>query len=545
MSLRVGNLHNQSSELQLSADRSRKLSRTLIATAGAAYLAWWFTVEAFLPGSFNPLGSRLFVVAVCWFFYAATFLSSRAFRHAALWLALCLWLITIHYFYLFYYNQADIDWVVGSYITVTAVSACFQSERQLLSYSSLVLLLSIAISVQDRVLLRTVFLPGMVTILGFAYLGLRSRLRWLGRSQETLNRLKGIFDSVFEGIVIHDGGTVVEVNESFAASFGYLVDEAVGRKVIDFVRPQDRELVLAQIKSKSEDPYVVLGLRKDLSSVPIEIRAKNHSIGSKTLRLVAVSDITDRIKNEENRVLYETSQRAIAMRDEFLSIASHELKTPLTNIKLQTQMALRALRRGDKTIFEPGNVTQFIEQTDRHADRLARLIDEMLDVSKISSGKMTLDQEAFDLTQLMGELASAFDASLRRSGSTLQVDMPSACTVHADRFRIEQVISNLLSNAIKYGNAAPIRIQIERSPTEVSISVEDQGLGIEPADLQRIFQRFERAVSARKISGLGLGLYIANDIVQAHHGRIDVWSKPHTGSRFTVFLPLSTDERQA
>lgn len=382
------------------------------------------------------------------------------------------------------------------------------------------------------------FLPGTVTILLFAYMGLRSRLRILRRSVEASQRLQNLFDAVFEGIVVHDNGLILDANESFAAIFGYQRDEVIGMHVGQFVIPEVKAFALEKIKLESEQPYEVTGLKKDGTQISIEINGKMHTVQGRRIRLAAVSDITERKKLEQNRVLYEASQEAIKMRDEFLSIASHELKTPLTNIKLQTQMAIRGLQKHGLSSLDPARMKAFIEQTDRQADRLTRLVEEMLDVSRISAGKLGIAHESFDLCELVNEVAAAFEAVAKQAGSDLKFSCPERCPIWADRFRIEQVLSNLFSNAVKYGNGKPIQVRVEQEGDgKTRIVVEDQGIGIPSENQERIFRRFERAVSARKISGLGLGLYISKYIVEAHGGTIQVESLPGSGTRFSVLLP--------
>ncbi len=523
--------------LRLKTPASLSLYRTLLLSGGFVYLFWWGLVEAFLPGSFNPLGSRIVVVSLCWLFVAASFFSLKVAKSFHVYFAFCFWVVTAHYYYLFHGNHAGIDWVVGAYVTIIATCTCLQTEKELLSYMLWVLFLSATLTFIDRSLIHTVFLPGTFTILFFSYLGLRSRLRWLERSRETSAKFQKLFDSVSEGIVVHEAGLIKEVNESFASIFGYPSSEVIGMNVADFVVPSSREDAVNRIHKMSEAPYQTTGLRKNGSQVPLEIRAKKHVMRGKVLRLAAVTDLTDRIKGEEDRVLYEASQSAIQMRDEFLSIASHELKTPLTNIKLHAQMALRSVKKGDLSVLEPAKMQDFIQQTDRQADRLARLVEEMLDVSRISAGKLSIEPEDVDLTELVNEVVRTFEVSIRQSRSAVQVESQGPSRASVDRFRMEQVVSNLLSNAVKYGEGKPIRVRLENSDHEARISVEDQGPGISIENQARIFQRFERAASPRKVGGLGLGLYIAKDIVEAHHGHIELQSELNQGSKFTVVLP--------
>ncbi len=369
-------------------------------------------------------------------------------------------------------------------------------------------------------------------------MSLRSRILWLERSQETAQRFQGLFDAVFEGIVVHEFGIILEANESFAKIFGYAEEDVVGRPILDFIAPEWRDFALAQVRAQIETPYQVSGLKKDGSLFPVEVRGKKHWVKGNLLRLVALSDISKRIQYEQSRILYEASQKAIRMRDEFLSIASHELNTPLTNIKIQTQLMLRKILKGDPTVFEPPKIKRFIEQMDTQVNRLVRLVDEMLDVSRISIEKLTFNKEILDLTQLVREVVLSFEGTLSQSGNPVEFVASQAHWVKVDRFRMEQVVSNLLSNAIKYGESKPILIQLDRKTEDVHLSIQDHGIGIPVEIHERIFERFERAVSSNQVSGLGLGLYIAREIIRAHDGRITVESSLREKTCFSVILPL-------
>lgn len=328
--------------------------RRLMLAAGVAYLVWWFFVRLLLPDAYNPLGSRLLAVCFCFAAFGASYASRSVVSHIANWSSACLWVVTLHYFFLFYRNPSDINWVVGTYILLIAATAFLESTSSLVAYSIFVTLLSGFLVFTDPVLLRTIFLPGVITILGFAYVSLQGRLRL-----------------------------------------------AVAQRAI-----------------------------------------------------------------ERDRVLYEAARESVRVRDEFLSIASHELKTPLTNIKLQTEIAKRWIARGDAEPFRPENLGKFVDQMDRQADRLTKLVEEMLDVSRISAGKMRLERSAFDLAESVREVVASFGSSLRQSGCAIEVGGGPA-PIRADRFRIEQVIVNLLSNAMKYGKGRPIRVEIHPVSTAV------------------------------------------------------------------------------
>jgi signal transduction histidine kinase len=230
-------------------------------------------------------------------------------------------------------------------------------------------------------------------------------------------------------------------------------------------------------------------------------------------------------------------KRLIGARDEFLSVASHELKTPLTSIKIQTQMIKRNVARGDASALEPAKMQRMVEQTDRQVTRLTQLVNDMLDVSRIETGKLNLHREDVELAGLVKDVLERMDPQIAGSGSSVEVRLPGGVAGHWDRFRIEQVLINLLTNAARYGEGRPIEIELRDGGGSAELSIRDHGKGIAQEDQERIFQRFERAISPNEVSGLGLGLYIARQIVEAHRGSLQVTSEPGQGARFVMTLP--------
>jgi signal transduction histidine kinase/HAMP domain-containing protein len=237
----------------------------------------------------------------------------------------------------------------------------------------------------------------------------------------------------------------------------------------------------------------------------------------------------------DNARLYRQAQDTIRLREEFLSVASHELHTPLTPLQLQLQTLKRALAtRGSATSSE---LTLKLESALRQVKRLSRLVDDLLDVSRITAGRLSLQREEMDLAELTRELVERFGEQAEAAGCAVHIDAPGLVSGAWDCFRLEQVLVNLLSNALKYGAGRPVDIQVVADGGLATWSIRDQGIGIAPEHLQRIFGRFERAVSARAYGGLGLGLFIAHQMVHAHGGTLRVWSQPGAGSTFTVTLP--------
>ena len=237
-----------------------------------------------------------------------------------------------------------------------------------------------------------------------------------------------------------------------------------------------------------------------------------------------------------NAMLYEQAQTAIRLRDEFVLVAGHELRTPLAAMMLHHQ-ALAALP-------ETAPIAKVIERGKKlvsQSDRMARLVEELLDVSRVSAGRLTLERSRFDLAELVEEAIGRMRDAFERAGVALTVET-EAVEGTWDRGRIDQIVTNLLSNALKYGRGAPVDVRLVGRDGTAVLTVTDRGIGIAPADQARVFHRFERAVPARKFAGLGLGLWISAQLVEAHGGTIAVASALGEGSTFTVVLPASVAE---
>ena len=231
-------------------------------------------------------------------------------------------------------------------------------------------------------------------------------------------------------------------------------------------------------------------------------------------------------------------EHAVRMRDEFMSIASHELKTPLTTLLLQTQLRKRSFKKGDPSSLMPERLAAMCDADEKQLIRITRLVDDMLDISRISSGKLSMTLERLDLCDLVRELIERYSELFLEADCTIDSEFCESALGYWDHFRIEQVVSNILINAMKYGAGKPILVQVKVSLNKARIVVRDQGRGIAKEDQERIFQRFERAILGSEISGLGLGLYIVKQILEAHHGSIRVESELEKGATFEVELPL-------
>jgi signal transduction histidine kinase len=268
-------------------------------------------------------------------------------------------------------------------------------------------------------------------------------------------------------------------------------------------------------------------IARDQVALPVPGRGRDDEIG-------VLADAFERMTG--HLVLARARlEEAVKARDEFLSIASHELRTPLTSLELQLALLQRRAGNGDLSA-ERGR--SGLDSARRQVDRLERLVGELLDVSRIQAGKLQLRRERVDLGEVVRAVATRFAAELERSGNTVALELAPGVVGHWDGERLDRVISNLLANAIKYAPGGPVTVAVGPLPGGGGrLQVRDDGPGIAPELQARIFDRFERADSRRGIAGLGLGLYIVRQIVEAHGGTVSVESAPGSGATFTVDLP--------
>ncbi|MGO4382414.1 hybrid sensor histidine kinase/response regulator [Pseudoduganella sp. RAF53_2] len=233
----------------------------------------------------------------------------------------------------------------------------------------------------------------------------------------------------------------------------------------------------------------------------------------------------------------EELQHALKARDDFMSLVAHELRTPLNTLYLETQMRKMQLASGKPEARDPEQLERMVARDERQIHAMIRLIEDMLDVSRMRSGMLSIRPCDMDLAALLARVASDLSRAAAEVGSPLVLDAPTPVMGCWDEFRIEQVIVNLLTNALRYGGGKPIEIRLTSDGKAACIDVTDQGIGI-PDDMQpRIFEPFERAAANEAPAGLGLGLYISRQLVEAHGGSLSVRSKPGEGSVFTVILP--------
>ncbi|MCO5166522.1 MAG: ATP-binding protein [Planctomycetes bacterium] len=291
--------------------------------------------------------------------------------------------------------------------------------------------------------------------------------------------------------------------------------------VVMFTDSGSEEVAVAALKAGADD-YVVKSARPGLGLA----RAVEAALERARARGRVAEDERERAR------LVEALRRALEARDAFLQAASHELRNPLNSLVLQLEALARLpeLRRCEEARRRVARARTFV-------DGLVAIIEELIDMAQLGAGALELSPEPLDLVAAARDAVGALGEELARQGCEVRLDAPPALPGRWDRRRLGQVIKSLLSNAVKFAPGRPILVRLRAAAGGATIAVEDQGIGVAPADQERIFGRFERAVSERHHAGFGLGLWIARELVTSMGGRIELASVPGQGSTFTVTLP--------
>lgn len=240
----------------------------------------------------------------------------------------------------------------------------------------------------------------------------------------------------------------------------------------------------------------------------------------------------------DNARLFQRAKEAIQLRDDFLSIASHELKTPLTPLRLQMQILRRQIDNAESQPVSPERLRRIADVCERQIVRISHLIDNLLDVARISAGKLSVALEEVDLVSLVRETVDRHAGDFAAAGCTVSLRAPQRLDGSFDPMRLEQALTNLLTNAAKYAPGKPIDVAVSHEADEAVVAVKDHGEGVSEADRERIFKRYERVGSTANVGGLGLGLFISRQVVDAHGGSLQVESQPGQGATFIIRLPV-------
>jgi PAS domain S-box-containing protein len=355
-----------------------------------------------------------------------------------------------------------------------------------------------------------------------------------------------LLESVPDAMIIASrDGVIVSVNAVAERLFGHERADLVGKPIEILLPARFRQMHQIYRSGYQAAPRVrpmglgldLFGLKKDGQEFAAEISLSPLRVGDESYVICAVRDVTERKRIEARAQLYRKAQEEIRERDEFLSIASHELRTPVTALQLQLQMLQRAAERGSVEL--PASLTGKMDALERQTRRIAALVNELLDLSRMRLGRLELKLEDLDLAEVVRETVSHLVDVGARPTSPITLRAHGPASGRWDRLRLEQVVTNLVANAIKFGEGRPILVDVDvdAAGERARLSVSDLGIGIAQGDHARIFQRFERAVPSQHFGGLGLGLYVARQIVEAHGGRIVLESAPGQGTTFVVDLP--------
>jgi signal transduction histidine kinase len=242
--------------------------------------------------------------------------------------------------------------------------------------------------------------------------------------------------------------------------------------------------------------------------------------------------MTDPSPTDQERLIEEL-RAAIAARDEFIAIAAHELRNPMTPIVGQVQLLLSRARR---ELASPA-MLQGLEMLELAVDHYVRRATTLLEITRLNDEQVRLEPTTFDLSELIRACVRKYEQLAARAGSTLHCDLPGPVDGTWDHLATEQVMDNLISNAIRYGDSQPVRVELESDPAWVEVRVIDQGIGVSAADRERIFQRFERGFAAPRSGGFGIGLWLSSKLVRAQGGSMTLQSEPGKGSTFSLRLP--------
>ncbi|HSU41752.1 MAG TPA: ATP-binding protein, partial [Polyangiaceae bacterium] len=360
---------------------------------------------------------------------------------------------------------------------------------------------------------------------------------------ETGEKFRLLVESVkdYAIFMLDTHGRVATWNAGAERIKGYQAREIIGQHFSTFYGRDDvtsglceRELAIAASEGRLETEG--LRVRKDGTTfwANVVITALYDERGTLTGFAKVTHDLTERRRLEEERLRRAQAEEAVRVRDEFLSVASHELRTPLAVVELQLD-ALEA----QLSSREP-SLARTLSRARRGTSQLTRLVDSLLEATRIATDSFTLFRETFELSRALGACLDTLRKPAELAGCELTTSLEGPLVGNWDRRRLEQLVTNLVWNAFTYAPGAPVHVGATCDGGAVVIEVSDHGPGIAKADAERIFDRFERACATSEFSGLGLGLYVVREIADAHGGSVSVDTAPGRGARFMVRLPTGT-----
>lgn len=363
--------------------------------------------------------------------------------------------------------------------------------------------------------------------------------------RESEERKSAVLEAALDCVVTMDDlGKILDFNRAAEETFGWKREQVIDKEMASVIVPEKfreshrkglRNYLATGVGPVLRQRIELSALRADGSEFPVELSILDLQVNGKKLFTGFLRDISTQKRAEE------ILKNAIKARDEFLTIASHELKTPLTALKLQLQLSQMHLSKLEiepgKQKLQPEKLERFLSLSVRQVDSLTGLVEELLDVGMIQTGRLSLYIGETRLSDLVREVVDRFSPKLIMLRCSLETELEDGIVGYWDAHRIEQVLVNLIENIVKYAPGAKIRISTKREKNKIILIVEDNGPGI-PEDRQgQIFERFERATPLKHVSGLGLGLFVVKRIVESHQGTVQLQSALGQGSKFTICLP--------
>jgi PAS domain S-box-containing protein len=379
--------------------------------------------------------------------------------------------------------------------------------------------------------------------------------------QESEERYKKLSSLTFEGIVFHKEGVLLDCNDSFLNLFGYDREELAGKNIIpQLFHPSVLELIRKNVKSHYARPYEALAIRKDGSTFPVELEAKNVQYGEGWFRVAAVRDITERrsvrkaLEQANTRLrqaieranqMTEAAEKANRAKSEFLANMSHEIRTPMNGVIGMTSLLLEESLSSSQR--------DYVETIRSSGDNLLAIINDILDYSKIESGKLELESQPTNVRETLEDVMAMVSAKVLEKNIELMVDVDEAVPwlIFSDVIRLRQILINLVGNAVKFTPEGEVLISVRTVPCPtpdcifLEVSVRDTGIGIPNDRLERLFRPFSQADSSttRQYGGSGLGLIISKKLVEMMNGHIWVESDPGYGSRFHFTLQTQVHQQ--
>jgi PAS domain S-box-containing protein len=373
----------------------------------------------------------------------------------------------------------------------------------------------------------------LATFTAFLILGTSIFSRALRSAIAANEALQQLVTATFEAIVIHDNGSIVEVNPAFCRMAGFKRSEIVGKSILEFIGDDNREMVGQKLTAGHAEAYETSALRRDRTVFPIEMVGKPINYQGRAVQIIAMHNIAERKLAETQRLELALAKQKAELQTEFLNTISHDLKTPLAVI----DTSLYLLEKDTNV----ENRQPRLQQIKRQSERLGKLIQDIMAVNRMET-LPAANFQPIDVNALLTKIQKQFDFTIEKQHLTVELNLDDRLpALPASVEELERALTNLVENALRYTPmGGTITIRTLAQANQMVIEVQDTGIGISPADLPHIFEQFYRADKAKAtdVSGNGLGLAIVKKIIEMHHGSIEVESQLEKGSTFRIRLPL-------